>query len=65
MILPVAKENGTLTLATYRPLPGDFMEDLVRAVDMKVQAVVCSRTDILRLIDEFFGFQRSIAAAEH
>jgi general secretion pathway protein E len=65
MILPVAKENGTLTLATYRPLPGDFMEDLVRAVDMKVQPVVCSRTDILRLIDEFFGFQRSIAAAEH
>jgi general secretion pathway protein E len=65
MILPVAKEDGTLTLATYRPLGGDFMEDLFRAVDMKVSPVVCSRTDILRLIEEFFGFQRSIAAAEH
>ncbi|MGD8368116.1 MAG: ATPase, T2SS/T4P/T4SS family [Desulfobacterales bacterium] len=65
MILPVAKEDGTLTLATYRPLGGDFMEDLFRAVDMKVNPVVCSRTDILRLIEEFFGFQRSIAAAEH
>ncbi len=65
MILPVAKKDGSLTLATYRPLAGDFMEDLVRAVDMKVDPVVCSRTDIIRLIDEFFGFQHSIAAAEH
>jgi len=65
MILPVAKKDGSLTLATYRPMAGDFMEDLVRAVDMKVRPVVCSRTDIIRLIDEFFGFQHSIAAAEH
>jgi general secretion pathway protein E len=65
MILPVDKQDGSLTLATYRPMAGDFMEDLVRAVDMKVRPVICSRTDIIRLIDEFFGFQHSIAAAEH
>jgi len=65
LILPIALDDGTLTMATSRPLSDMEMEDIVRAVNMKVNPVVCSRNDILKLIDEFFGFQKSIKAAEH
>lgn len=64
LILPIAVDDGCLTLATPQPIDEMAMEDIVRAVDMKVDPVISSRTDILRLLDEFFGFQRSIAAAE-
>jgi len=65
LILPLSLEDGHLTMATSQPLSDMEMEDIVRAVNMKVDPVVCSRNDILKLIDEFFGFQKSIAAAEH
>ena len=65
LILPIALDDERLTLATSRPLSDMEMEDIVRAVNMKVDPVVCSRNDILKLIDEFFGFQKSIKAAEH
>ena len=41
------------------------MEDITRACQMHVDAVVSPRSDIIKLIEEFFGFKRSIAAAEH
>ncbi|CAB5132114.1 Type II secretory pathway, ATPase PulE/Tfp pilus assembly pathway, ATPase PilB [Olavius algarvensis associated proteobacterium Delta 3] len=65
LILPISLDDGHLTLATSQPLSDMEMEDIVRAVNMKVDPVVCTRNDILKLIDEFFGFQKSIKAAEH
>jgi general secretion pathway protein E len=42
----------------------EVLDDITRVTSMRVAAVVSSKTDILKLIDEFFGFKRSIAAAE-
>ncbi|RJP87653.1 MAG: type II/IV secretion system protein [Desulfobacteraceae bacterium] len=64
LVLPVEVDNGKLVVATSNPFNPEVFEDIARVSMMAVNAVVTSKTDIIRLIDEFFGFKRSIAAAE-
>ena len=65
LVLPVAIKDGSLTVATSNPFNAEVMDDIARAIHLRVQAVISPKSDIIRLINEFFGFQRSIAAAEH
>ncbi len=65
LVLPVRISEGKLTVATPNPFNLEVLEDVERACQMPVEAVVSPRTDIIKLIEEFFGFKRSIAAAEH
>ncbi|MDX9788263.1 MAG: GspE/PulE family protein [Desulfobacterales bacterium] len=64
LVLPIAISDGSLTVATSNPFNSEIMEDISRASHMKVQAVVSPKSDIVKIINEFFGFKRSIAAAE-
>jgi general secretion pathway protein E len=65
LVLPIAIKDGCLTVATANPYNREVFEDISRAIHLKVHAVISSKSDIVRLIDEFFGFKRSIAAAEN
>jgi len=65
LVLPIGTSQGKLTVATPNPFNVEVFEDITRACQMRVHAVVSPRSDIIKLIDEFFGFKRSIAAAEH
>jgi len=65
LVLPVDVKDGSLTVATPNPFNMEVLDDLKRVTNMKVSVVVSSKSDILRLINEFFGFKRSIAAAEN
>jgi len=65
LVLPIAIKDGYLTVATSNPFNMEVMEDIARASQLKVKVVVTSKSDIVKLINEFFGFKRSIAAAEH
>jgi general secretion pathway protein E len=65
LVLPISIKDGCLTLATAYPYNRDVFEDISRAIHLKVKAVISTKSDIIRLIDEFFGFKRSIAAAEN
>jgi general secretion pathway protein E len=64
MVLPIAIEGGCLVVATPNPFNMEVLEDLSRVSHMKVRPVVTPKNDIVRLINEFFGFKRSIAGAE-
>jgi len=64
LVLPIDMRDGSLTIATSNPFNTEVMEDLVRVTQMKIKTVVSSKTDIIKSIDEFFGFKRSIAMAE-
>ena len=64
LVLPIAIRDGCLTVATANPFNTEVLEDIARASQLTVTAVVSTKADILRLINEFFGFKRSIAAAE-
>jgi len=64
LVLPIEVDNGSLVVATSNPFNAEVFEDIGRVSLMPVKVVVTSKTDIIRLIDEFFGFKRSIAQAE-
>jgi general secretion pathway protein E len=64
LVLPISVSDGRLTVATPNPFNVEVLEDIARATHLEVTAVVSSKTDIIRRINEFFGFKRSIAAAE-
>lgn len=64
LILPIELKNGELTVATPNPFNTEALNDVRRACGMRIKPVVSSKADVIRLIDEFFGFKRSIAAAE-
>jgi general secretion pathway protein E len=63
-VLPIAVTDGCVTVAMANPFNVEVMEDIARVSHMKIEPVVSAKTDIIKLIDEFFGFKRSIAAAE-
>ena len=64
LVLPLSIADGCLTVATPNPFNSELLEDIARASNLEVIAVVSSKKEIVKLINEFFGFKRSIAAAE-
>ena len=64
LILPIEVRNGVLEVVTYNPDNKTVLEDIERANQVKVRPYLSTRTDIKKILAEFFGFQRSISAAE-
>ena len=64
LMLPIGVKSGHLIVATSNPFNDEAIRDINRVSHMPVKTVVSSKTDIIRLIDEMFGFKRSIAQAE-
>ncbi|MDY0360943.1 MAG: GspE/PulE family protein [Desulforegulaceae bacterium] len=65
LMLPIDKQAGHLVVATPYPFNMEAFDDISRINSDKVKAVVSSKSDIIRLINEFFGFQKYIEAAEN
>jgi len=65
LVLPIAIKDGWLTVATPDPFNVEVMQDIAHVSQLKVRPVVTPKTDIIKMINEFFGFKRSISAAEH
>ncbi|MFT5700255.1 MAG: general secretion pathway protein E [Desulforhopalus sp.] len=64
LILPFQVEEGILDVAIYHPDNEVAIADIEHANQTKVRAHIATKTDIQRIIAEFFGFQKSISAAE-
>ncbi|MBF0202545.1 MAG: type II/IV secretion system protein [Desulfamplus sp.] len=64
LLLPIEMKEGNLVVATSDPLNRDAVIDVERATGLKVTPVVSSKSDIKKMISEFFGFKQSISAAE-
>jgi general secretion pathway protein E len=64
LVLPIDKKDNTLFVATPVPLNLVVLDDIRRVTNLNAEPVITPRSDVKRLIDEFFGFKRSIAAAE-
>ena len=65
LILPFAQQNGILEVVTYHPDNEGVLEDIERANQVKVRPYLSTRSDIKKILAEFFGFQHSITAAEN
>jgi general secretion pathway protein E len=63
-VLPVEIRNGVLEVVSCNPDNQSVLEDIEQATQLKVRRSLSTRSDIRKLLAEFFGFQRSISAAE-
>lgn len=64
LLLPIEMDEGRLVVATSNPFNQEAIGDVERASNLKVIPVISSKSDIIKFIDEFFGFRYSITAAE-
>jgi len=64
LVVPIALVNGELKVAMFNPLDHEALEDIKRVSRASISPVVSTKTDILKIITEFYGFKSSIAAAE-
>ncbi|MFP7754507.1 GspE/PulE family protein [Thermodesulfobacteriota bacterium B35] len=64
LILPFEMTDGILEVVIYSPDSQAVLEDIERANQVKVRPYISTRSDIKKILAEFFGFQRSITAAE-
>jgi general secretion pathway protein E len=64
LILPFKQDNGVLEVAVYNPDCQGALADIEQANQVKVKPYLSTRADIKGIIAEFFGFQKSISAAE-
>ncbi len=63
-VLPLKIENGIMEMAVYNPDCQVVLDDIEKTNQIKITPILATRSDIRRIINEFFGFQRSISAAE-
>jgi general secretion pathway protein E len=61
--VPIERDNETLTLAVADPYNIEVIENVER-MGFKVKRVLSPKTDILKIITEFYGFRSSVIAAE-
>ena len=64
LLLPFAIKNGILEVALCDPDKQEVLADIERANQVTVKPYLTTRSDILKILAEFFGFQTSISAAE-
>ncbi|MBI4705184.1 MAG: type II/IV secretion system protein [Deltaproteobacteria bacterium] len=63
-LLAVEDTGAALRVATSDPFDRWALESVERAARKKVELVIASRSDIQRLITEFYGFRKSVRSAE-
>ncbi len=64
LILPFNLRNGIYEMASYHPDCQTVIADIEQANQIKIKPYLATKTEIKKIITEFFGFQRSISAAE-
>ncbi len=60
--VPIGRDDETLTLAVADPYNIEVLENIER-MGYRVSRVVAPKTDILKIITEFYGFRSSVSAA--
>jgi len=64
LAVPIAREGGELKIAMVDPLNEELIHDIMRVSSLNISPVVSTKSDIIKLIREFYGFKRSIVLAE-
>jgi len=64
LIVPIAEKDGVIVYAQADPFNMQPVEDLRQARHIRTRQVLASRSDILKILREFFGFRASVMAAQ-
>ncbi len=63
-VVAIDEKNGVVTMAVADPFNLEAVESLKSARKMKVRLVLSSKSDIMKIVREFFGFRASVVAAQ-
>jgi general secretion pathway protein E len=63
LLLPIKLSGNTLTVAMSNPFERDGIDGIKQSKGYDIDVVVSTKSDILKIITEFYGFKSSIAAA--
>lgn len=64
LIVPVNEKDGIVTIAVADPFNLESLESLKTTRKINIKPVLGSKSDILKIVREFFGFRASVSAAE-
>ena len=64
LIVAVAESNGVITVAVADPFNSRITDELADAHRLTICRVLSSKSDILKILREFYGFRASVIAAE-
>jgi len=65
LLVPFNVQDGVLEIATYHPDCQTAITDIEHANQVKIRPYISNKSDIKKILAEFFGFQKSITAAEN
>lgn len=64
VVVPIEEKEKVVTLAVADPFNLEAVESLKATKRMKINLVLSSKADILKIVREFYGFRYSVGAAE-
>ena len=64
LIVAVEESNGVITVAVADPFNEAIVNELASARRLVIRRVLSSKSDILKILREFYGFRASVVAAE-
>ena len=64
LAVPIEVKNNELKVAMVDPLDSEVMDDIQKVQKLKVSPIISTKSDILKTIKEFYGFQQSVIKAE-
>jgi general secretion pathway protein E len=64
LIVAVAERAGVITVAVADPFNEGIINELADARQLSITRVLSSKSDILKILREFYGFRASVMAAE-
>jgi len=64
LIVAVAEDKGVITVAVADPFNDAMINELAAAHRLEIRRVLSSKSDILKILREFYGFRASVMAAE-
>ncbi len=65
LLVPIAESGDTITVAVADPHSNDEIEILMKLKRITIKRVLSSKSDILKILQEFFGFRASILSAQN
>lgn len=64
LIVAVEERNSVITVAVADPFNEAIVNELAAARRLEIRRVLSSKSDILKILREFYGFRASVVAAE-
>lgn len=64
IVIPIDIKDGNISIAVHNPFDMELIENVKKITGYNTNVILASKSDILNVITEFFGFKKSVKEAE-